>query len=133
MIRELRIRNYSPRTIKTYVSLLSKLAQFHNTSPEVLTSEQIKQYLQQRVEKDKISVSTINQTIGALKILHQDVLGRDWEQIKVKRPRKEKRLPVIFSKQEVLNHWGYPNVRIFRHISSLPQKEPAYPLCRFPD
>ena len=103
MIRELRIRNYSPRTIKTYVSLLSKLAQFHNTSPEVLTSEQIKQYLHQRVEKDNISVSTINQTIGALKILHQDVLGRDWEQIKVKRPRKEKRLPIIFSKQEVIS------------------------------
>jgi integrase/recombinase XerD len=31
----------------------------------------------------------------------QDVLGLDWEKIKIKRPRKNKHLPVILSKEEV--------------------------------
>jgi len=30
-----------------------------------------------------------------------DVLGREWEPIKLKRPRREKKLPVVLSRQEV--------------------------------
>ena len=43
----------------------------------------------------------INQSISAFKILQQDLLSRDWEQIKIKRPRREMKLPVVLSKQEI--------------------------------
>ena len=49
-----------------------------------------------------MSNSFINQTISALKILRQDVLGLGWDEgIKIKRPRKDHHLPVILSKQEI--------------------------------
>ena len=70
MIREMRIRNYSPRTIKTYVSLLSQLSRYYNSSPDQLTVDQIKDYLQHKVLDDSCSISLINQTIGALKIFY---------------------------------------------------------------
>ena len=101
MIREMQIRNYSPRTIQSYVSSLVKLAQFYNSSPENITPAQFKDFLHHRITTDKISNSMINQSISAFKILQQDLFGRDWEQIKVKRPRREMRLPVVLSKQEV--------------------------------
>ncbi len=107
MIREMRIRNYSPRTIKTYVSLLSQLSRYYNSSPDQLTVDQIKDYLHHKVLDDSCSISLINQTIGALKIFYQDVLGISWESINIKRPRKEKKLPVVLSKGEVasvINH-----------------------------
>jgi site-specific recombinase XerD len=43
----------------------------------------------------------VNQTISAVKILFVDVLHRDWEHMKIKRPRKEKKLPAVFSKPEI--------------------------------
>jgi len=101
MIREMQIRNYSPSTIENYVSALVKLTEFYNFSPKKVTLEQFKDFLHHRITVDKVSNSVVNQSISAFKILQKDVLGRDWEQIKVKRPRREKKLPVVLSKQEV--------------------------------
>ncbi|MFC2125497.1 tyrosine-type recombinase/integrase [Bacteroidota bacterium] len=101
MIREMRIRNYSPRTITTYVSEVSHLAQYFNTPPDQITSDLIKEYLQFKIQNQGCSVSLVNQIISALKILYQDVLERQWDELRIKRPHKEKKLPVILSPQEV--------------------------------
>lgn len=101
-IRELRFRNYSPRTVRTYLSMLVQITRHYSLSPELITVEQIKTYLFYCKEKRGLSNSFINQTISALKILRQDVLGLNWDVgIKIKRPRREHYLPDILSKQEV--------------------------------
>ena len=101
-IRELRFRNYSPRTIRTYLSMLVQLSRHYGFSPDSVTTEQVKEYLFYCKEKRCLSNSFINQTISALKILRQDVLGLEWDDgIKIKRPRKDHHLPVILSKQEI--------------------------------
>jgi site-specific recombinase XerD len=43
----------------------------------------------------------MNQIISALKILFRDVLKREWNNIDIPRPRREKKLPVVLSKEEV--------------------------------
>jgi site-specific recombinase XerD len=103
MICEMQIRNYSPRTIKTYVSLLAGLSRFYNATPESLSIQQFKDYLQYRLQEEKVSVSTINQSIGAWRILQIDILKREWEDFKVKRPKKDKKLPLILSRKEALD------------------------------
>lgn len=63
----------------------------------------MKEYLYDARHRRGLSNSFVNQTISAVKILHQDVLGRKWDdQIKVKRPRRELPIPEILSKQEIL-------------------------------
>lgn len=97
------IRNYSPRTIKSYVSMLACIAKFHNQSPDQLSSEQIKSYLYHIKEIKGYSVATINQTISALKILFKDVCGLKWDKdIMIKRPRGNRFLPDILSQEEIL-------------------------------
>jgi len=102
MISEMQIRNYSPRTISTYVSMLAGLSRYYNSSLDELATEQFKDYLAYRVQVQKVSVSTVNQLIGAWRLLQTDVLNREWESFKVKRPRKEKKLPVVLSRNEAL-------------------------------
>jgi site-specific recombinase XerD len=70
-------------------------------SLDTVSAQQLKDYLLQRIINEKISVSLINQTISAFKTLQVDVLGREWEPVKIRRPRREKRLPVILSLSEV--------------------------------
>lgn len=100
-IHELQLRNYSTRTITTYSSLLSKVENNFNLTLDKVSTQQFKDYLHRRITTEGISTSMVNQYISAFKILQSDLLKRDWQQIKVKRPRKEKKLPVVLSLGEV--------------------------------
>lgn len=90
------IRNYSERTINSYIS---SIGQF-NLPPGRASIDQFKTYLHFLITGQQCSVSRINQNISAWKILQQDVLGRQWESIRIRRPRREKKLPVVLSAGE---------------------------------
>ena len=100
--REMQIQNYSQRTIDTYSASLKRLILYTAKPAEQISITELKDYLYYRVKNDGISVSTINQCISAFKILQESVLGRQWDPIKIKRPRREKKLPIILSEDEIL-------------------------------
>lgn len=97
----MQLRNYSIRTTETYCGLIARLQDDLKIPLEEITADQVKGYLHKRIVTEKISVATINQTISAFKILQVDVLKRPWETVKIKRPRREKKLPVVLSLTEV--------------------------------
>lgn len=99
--RELRVRNYSPRTIHTYIELVQRTETCLGVSFDKITTDQYKNYIHQRITKDGVSTSTVNQMLSVYKIVQIDLLKRDWESIKIKRPRRTKKLPVVLSQQEV--------------------------------
>jgi|APSaa5957512576_1039674.scaffolds.fasta_scaffold07888_3 site-specific recombinase XerD len=101
MFREMQIRNYSPRTIRNYLSSVSRISQHYKITPDRLTRDQIKNYIQARINAGSFSASSVNQLISALKILFVDVLQLKWDDISIKRARREKRIPVVFSKEEI--------------------------------
>lgn len=96
----MRIRNYSERTIKSYTCSIGQVASYFKLPPSQVTTSQFKAFLYHLVNNENCSVSRINQNISAWKILQQDIFGRKWESIKIKRPRREKRLPVVLSVSE---------------------------------
>ena len=101
MFREMQIRNCSPRTIRNYLSSVSRISQHYKITPDRLTRDQIKNYIQARINAGSFSASSVNQLISALKILFVDVLQLKWDDISIKRARREKRIPVVFSKEEI--------------------------------
>ena len=101
LIHEMQFRNYSPRSILSYSGLLSKIENLYDQPLDKITVQQFKGYLHQRITADEISTTMVNQYISAFKILQVDVLHREWEQLKIKRPRREKKLPVVLSIEEV--------------------------------
>ncbi len=94
-------RNYSPRSIYTYIHLLCDLEKYFKCSVDEVSVDQVKDFLQYAITERNLSVSYINQVISAVKILQKDVLGNEWESIRIKRPRRIKKLPVVLSKEEV--------------------------------
>jgi integrase/recombinase XerD len=94
-------RNYSQRSIDTYMYLLRELEEYHNSSIDEISTDQVKDFLQYSIVERNLSASYVNQVISAVKILQKDVLGKEWESIKIKRPRRPKKLPVVLSKEEV--------------------------------
>jgi integrase/recombinase XerD len=101
VLREMQTRNYSQRSIDTYIHLLRELEEYCKCSIDEVTADQVKDFLQYSIKERNLSVSYINQVISAVRILQKDVLGKDWDTIRIKRPRRIKKLPAVLSKEEV--------------------------------
>lgn len=101
MLHEMQRRNYSPRTIETYISSIVSLSKHYNKSPDKISLDQVKSYLHHSIMIKGYSTALVNQTISAVKILHKDILKKRWDSLSIIRPKREKRLPVVLSPKEV--------------------------------
>jgi len=50
MIDDLKLRNYSPRTIETYVAHIARFSVFYSCPPEKLGSEEVRRYQLHMIE-----------------------------------------------------------------------------------
>jgi excisionase family DNA binding protein len=98
--KELSIRKYSRRTIKSYLRYNRDLLLFTGKKPEEIVNEDIKKYLYYLVEEKKVTTSTLNIIINVLKFYYGEVLRKNFI-YEVKRPKKDKKLPVVLSREEV--------------------------------
>lgn len=101
MIEDLKIRNYSPRTIEIYVDRVAKFAQYFNMSPDQLSTEHIREYQRYLVEDKKCSWSQLNQSVCALRFFYRVCLDRPAIIEYIPYAKGPKSLPVVLSRQEV--------------------------------
>lgn len=101
-LETLQQRKYSQNTINAYTSyFFDFLDYFEHRNPSDITKEEINSYILELIREKDISSSQRNQRINAIKFYYEKILGRDKEYYEIKRPRKEKRLPTVLSKEEV--------------------------------
>jgi site-specific recombinase XerD len=99
-IKILTNKNYSKKTIETYVCYLEKFLNDVNKNPYHITTNEIRDYL---LNKTYSSISVQNQIIGSLKLFAKYILNKkDIHLNKLERPRKEKRLPQVIDKDFIL-------------------------------
>lgn len=100
MITDLRVRNYSPRTIECYTQCVASFARHFGRSPADLGPEQIRTYQQHLVETKHASWTAINQTVCALRFFYGVTLQRPTTIEHIPFPRQPKTLPVVLSRAE---------------------------------
>lgn len=101
MIDDLKLRNYSPRTIETYVSRVAAFARFHGRAPDQLGPEDVRRF-QMHMLKAGTSWSLFNQSVCALKFLYRVTLRVSWSVEQIPYGRKPRPLPVVLSQDEVV-------------------------------
>jgi integrase/recombinase XerD len=101
MVEDLRIRNYAPGTLATYVNRVADFARYFGKSPELLGPPHIRQYQVHLLEEARVSWCVFNQSVCALRFLYRTTLGKDWAIEHIPFPKCPKRLPVVLSIQEV--------------------------------
>lgn len=100
--RWLSSKRYSANTIKTYTEALRAFLVFYKERPVAsLTNEDVVAYNNEYILKNGLSVSYQNQIVNALKLFFATVLETKMEVEKIHRPRREKILPNVLSKEEV--------------------------------
>ena len=98
--KELAARKYSPNTIEAYIHYNEEFLKFSGKNPHEVENDDVKDYLFHLVEEKEVSTSTLNTAINALKFYYGEVLKRRFA-YEIKRPKKDKKLPVVLSQEEV--------------------------------
>ena len=117
---ELRVRHYSLRTEKSYISWIKRFILFHNKRhPNEMGAEEIRAFISILAVKENVSSSTQNQALQAILFLYKQILKRDVGWInEIERVARAKHIPVVFSRSEankVLNNMN----GVMRLVASL--------------
>lgn len=110
MIDYMLAMNYSPNSIRAYVAAFNtfqRVNQYQN--PDELSERQIISHLS-RMNETGLSVSSLNMLINALQFYYRTVLKRETFEVKIPRPRAEKRLPPVLTMEEC--------ARIFQNVEN---------------
>ena len=100
MLQALSIRNLSPRTTRTYISLVSRFALFFHRAPDLLGLPDIERYLFFLRDEKKVSYCLFNQTVCALRFFYLHVVNRPDLVLRIPYGRREKHYPIVLSVDE---------------------------------
>jgi len=101
MIEDIRLRGLSPRTEDAYVRAVRQLAEYCKKPPDQISQEELRAYLLYLKEVKKVSRSTQTIALCGIKFFYEHTLERSWRTLDLVRPKKEKKLPVVLSVEEV--------------------------------
>jgi site-specific recombinase XerD len=100
MEEELRLGGFSPRTQKTYLCWVRRFAEHYHRPPEQMGAEQVRAFLVDLLEVQKLSRQSMVQAYCALKFFYVHVLRRSLE-IDLRFPKRTRKLPRVLSEPEV--------------------------------
>ncbi len=112
---ELKLRGFSPLTVRNYSFFVDKFLKSSARNVAEVTQDDAKKYL--ATLYDSKSKNTIMLAAASLKFFFQDVLKREFNDVKI--PKKDKKLPEVLTKDEVLKMINHSETRKSRLILSL--------------
>jgi len=100
-IEDMQLKGMSERTIEMYVRAVRQLVEYYRKSPDTISDEELRQYFlyNKNIRKWSRTASTI--ALCGIKLFYTQTLNREWTKLRFVRPEKEKRLPVVLSRDEV--------------------------------
>jgi integrase/recombinase XerD len=96
---EIKISKMSHYTLRNYINFNQELFLHSGKEPDIIEQQDVKNFLADKM-LDKASVSVIV-CLAALRFAYTNILGKD-PTLGVKRPKRENKIPVVLSKEEVL-------------------------------
>jgi integron integrase len=113
LVAEIKIRHYSPKTLKAYSGWVHKFRAFlRNRDPRSVSSADVKEFLKYLAVRKKVSASTQNQGYNALIFLFKFVLKKDFgDHSDAVWAKTKPYIPVVLSREEidlVLYNLTYP-------------------------
>ena len=105
VVRTLRVRNYSRRTEHIYLMWATQFLRFlNNKDKKRITDQDVREFLEYLALKRRVSPNTQKQALNALVFLFKFGFERELGNIgDFVKSRSTTRLPVVLSKQEVIN------------------------------
>ena len=114
MIEDMQLRGLSARTQECYVAAVRQLAAHHHRSPDQLSEEDLRQYFLYLTQEKKVARATATIALCGIKFLFEHTLKRDWTTLRFVRPARERKLPVVLSREEVRRILAAVRIPVYR-------------------
>ncbi|GBE16923.1 tyrosine recombinase XerC [bacterium BMS3Abin15] len=98
---ELKLRNYSPKTIKSYLGCLEDFLSAKKNNLENIDVDFIRSFLLGKQDK-KMSPQTINLYLNAIKFFYREII-KSPQKIDLKFAKRSLKLPIVLSRAEIVN------------------------------
>lgn len=115
---EMFARRFSRKTVLSYIRFNSDLLGYTGKTPEQMTNDDVRAFLSHLSDDRLVSTSTLNCAISALKFHYGQIHKRRFA-YDIRRPRKDKRLPVVLDTTEVARLLSAPSNLKHRTILTL--------------
>ena len=103
IVREMKIRYYCQKSIKTYRNDLARLLRWFGNPPHLLTREDVRCYLEFLVDAG-VSTSQVGNHLSAIRAAFDKMCGYAVT-LGLQSPRRGKHLPVVLSAEEVMRYF----------------------------
>ena len=114
MLEDMQLRGFSARTQECYVAAVRQLAAHYHISPARLTEEDLRQYFLYLANEKKVARATATIALCGIKFLYEHTLQRPWPTLRFVRPPREKKLPVVLSRDEVRRILAEVRIPVYR-------------------
>lgn len=101
MEKEMKLRGYSPRTVKAYLSAVHNFVKFHKRPAEQMGVDEARAYVLHLIESKKLARGSIIQTVCGLRFFYRRVLRAPFELDKLPFLKRHRALPCVLSEREV--------------------------------
>lgn len=101
MLDDMQLHGFTAKTQDAYVRAVKQLAEYYHQSPELISEEQLRQYLLYLQNEKHVAASTFTIALCGFKFFYERTLHRTWATLDLARPVREKTLPVVLSIAEV--------------------------------
>jgi integrase/recombinase XerD len=109
MNKNLQLFGKSEGTRKTYLRHIRHLSDFYQKAPDLLSEDEVRDYLLHRKNKDKLAISSLNITYAAIRFFYGSFLKYNWKTLVFLKTEKQKKLPTVLSREEI--------IQLFNHVS----------------
>jgi len=100
---EIRLRHYSPKTLKSYRGWVRQFQNFTKSKdPRLLSTPDVKDFLAHLAVERHVAASTQNQAFNALLFFYRHILKNEFGDLKdVPRAKRKPYIPVVLSREEI--------------------------------
>ena len=95
------LQRFADHTQRTYVTGVKGLADYYNQSPDTLTNEQIQSYLLYLLKDRNLTWGTVNAYLSGIICFYRGFCQWEETQFKIPPRPRDKKLPTVYSQQEV--------------------------------
>jgi site-specific recombinase XerD len=101
MMEDMTLRGFSARTQQSYVHSVAALAAHYRLSPDRISEQQLRQYFLWMTNEKHYARATVTIALCGIKFFFEKTLQRPFTVLKLARPKPQRTLPVVLSREEV--------------------------------
>jgi integrase len=101
MLEDMQLKGLALRTQEAYVNAVLQLSRHVKKSPDTVDEEELREYFLYLKNEKRVADSTFSIALCGIKFFYEQTLKKEWHTLQLVRPDKKKKLPVVFSMEEV--------------------------------